>query len=544
MIRQKSELSARSPVVFNEWAIMTKYVIRRIIHGLCSVAIVVAIVMILIYGLMDRKMIFAADPNYSHLGNNKKVTYMYNKWEQYGYLHYVTYADYLQELTDKGEIDEDTRSKAVALGKTADLDSEMTSEYIEKYTEYYTKKGYTIKRLDAVTINGRKIADGGQAALFAYRDIPLITRLGKYFSNLITIDNIHVAKGDVGKRGLSFTLHDPVYGGKKFSPAIMGNGTRNKYLLYFDSSFPYMHQNLIKISLGKSYSVNEGIDVAETMVARQGAYVKSTITYPTGLTEKAADDLHTATYLAGSRESSKINVERFSDDYTNTTTVKNQKSKMGFSFVNGVLSAILTYAIAVPTALLMARKKDKLADKLGTIYIVVIISVPSLAYIFLVRAIGGNLGLPTTFDLEKASALMYILPIISLSLQSIGNVMRWLRRFIIDQMNMDYVKFARSEGLTESEIYSKHILKNAAIPIIQGIPGIILFALVGALITERVYSVPGTGGMLVEALGKYDNSVIVGVVLFYAVLSVVAFIMGDVLMATVDPRISFTTKDR
>jgi oligopeptide transport system permease protein len=305
-----------------------------------------------------------------------------------------------------------------------------------------------------------------------------------------------------------------------------------------------MHQNLIKIALGKSYSVNKGIDVADTMVEPQGGYVKSTITYPTGLVEKSADNLHSATYVAGSRKSSRLVRARFTDDYSNTTTVKNQRSRMGFSFTNGILASILAYVIGVPVALLMARKKDKLADKIGTFYIVVIIAVPSLAYIFLVRAIGGALGLPTAYNLEKASWLMYVLPIISLAMPSIGGIMRWLRRYIIDQMNMDYVKFARSEGLSEREIYSRHILKNASIPIIQGIPGTILFALVGALITERCYVVPGTGGMLVDALNKHDNSVIVGVVLFYAILSVVSYIMGDVLMATVDPRISFTTKDR
>ena len=501
--------------------------------------------MLLIYGLMDRKAIFASDPNYTKIGNNKKVTYMHNKWEQYGYISFVTYAEYLQELADKGEIDEETRSAAVSIGRTSDLDSATVKEYVEKFSTYYTEKGYTIDRRDAVMITPRKYADGGQPVLFAYRDVPLITRLGKYFSGLIQIDNIHAAKKVEGKRGLTFTLHDPMYGGEKFSPAIMGNGTTHKYLLYFDSQFPFLHQNLIKIKLGKSYSVSEGIDVADTMTNRQGEYVKSTITYPSGLKEKSADDLHTATYLHGTQSSSKILKERYVDDYTNTDTVKAQKSKMGFSFINGILSSILAYIIAVPTALLMARKKDKLADKIGTAYIIVIISVPSLAYIFLTRAIGGALGLPTVFDLEKAKATMYILPIISLALPSIANVMRWLRRYIIDQMNADYVKFARSEGLTEREIYSKHILKNAAIPIIQGIPGIILFALVGGLITERVYSIPGTGGLLVEAIQKYDNSVIVGVTMFYAILSVASFILGDVLMATVDPRISLTTtKDR
>ena len=115
---------------------------------------------------------------------------------------------------------------------------------------------------------------------------------------------------------------------------------------------------------------------------------------------------------------------------------------------------------------------------------------------------------------------------------------------MIDQMNSDYVKFARSGGLSEREIFSKHIMKNAVIPIVHDIPGSVLFALVGAIITERVYVVPGAGNLLTIAINKYDNGVIVGVTLFYATLSVVALILGDVLMSIVDPRISYTTKDR
>ena len=70
------------------------------------------------------------------------------------------------------------------------------------------------------------------------------------------------------------------------------------------------------------------------------------------------------------------------------------------------------------------------------------------------------------------------------------------------------------------------------------------WALTGAIITERVYTVPGAGGLLVDAIGKYDNAVIVGVTLFYAVLSVISIILGDILMAMVDPRISFSDKAR
>ncbi len=122
--------------------------------------------------------------------------------------------------------------------------------------------------------------------------------------------------------------------------------------------------------------------------------------------------------------------------------------------------------------------------------------------------------------------------------------MKWMRRYMIDQMNSDYVRFARASGLSEPEIFKKHIFKNAAIPIVQGLPATILSALVGAIITERVYVVPGAGNLLTTAINMYDNNVIVGLTLFYALLSVVSIILGDLLMSMADPRISFVEKER
>ena len=153
-------------------------------------------------------------------------------------------------------------------------------------------------------------------------------------------------------------------------------------------------------------------------------------------------------------------------------------------------------------------------------------------------------GLPGRFDIDSTDTAQYVLPIISLALPSIAGLMQWLRRYMIDQMNSDYVKFARSGGLSEREIFNKHILKNAMIPLVHGIPATILGALVGAIITETVYSVPGTGRMLTNAIDVKDNAVIVGLTAFYALLSIISRILGDVLMATVDPRISFTDKAR
>ncbi len=522
---------------------MTKYLIKRIVRGIISIFIVVLIVMTMVYSMIDRNQVFAQDPMFLKVSNNQKTVYKYRKWQEFGYIDYITFADYMQKQFEEGKVDDETRKKAVSIGRKPEKDSDVTAQYVAEFEAYCAANGYTTQRLNAVMATPKKVASGGNPQLFGYRDRPLRLRLWTYVKNLITIDNIHSVTDDVGERGIQFTTRDPLEGGK-FSPAIIGNGTMHKYLLYCDNKFPFIHQNLVFLNLGKSYTINPGVEITTTMSKSQGSYVTREITYPTGFTELSADDLHSAVYQSGSLEGNVINKDRFVDNYTSVLTVKSNPSRMGYSFIIGIIATCLAYLVGIPLGVLLALKKDKLIDKIGTAYIVFIMAVPSLSYILIFKAIGNGLGLPTTFEMESKSKLMWVLPIVSLALPAIGSLMRWLRRYMIDQMNSDYVKFARSGGLSEGEIFSKHILKNAAIPIIHGIPGAVLGALVGAFITERVYVVPGIGGLLINAIGAYDNAVIVGVTLFYAAISVLSMILGDLLMSLVDPRISFTSKAR
>lgn len=508
--------------------------------------IVVGIVMVMVYSALDRNLIFAADSMYTRVKSNAKEVYMMQQWERYGYVDYVPYSDYMRQLVREDEITQEQYSAAITFGNKASQDSDEAAEFIRRFTEEYESKGYKVVRLDGkMKGKTKKYQDGGEPRLYAYRNIPVLMRLVNYFKDLITVDNIHYVEDEIEDRGITFTLHDPIYGGEKFSPAVMGTGTQYKYLFYFDDSFPFIHQNLVKINLGLSYSIRQGIDVFQTMTESQGSYAYSTVTYPTGAVSESADDLHSASYISGSLAGGGPVVKAsFVDDYTNISTNKNGMSKIGYSFTIGIIAVFLSYLIGVPVGIIMALRKDKLLDHIGTFYIVFITAVPSLAYIFLFKSLGGRFGLPTTFDMENPTWLMYVLPIISLSLPSIANLMKWLRRYMIDQMNSDYVKFARSGGLSEGEIFRKHILKNAIIPIVHDIPASILLALTGAIITERVYVVPGVGNMLTRAINAYDNGVIVGMVLFYAVLTVTSVILGDVLMSVLDPRISFTAKAR
>lgn len=527
---------------------MGKYLLKRLLHGVFSIVVVVAIVMILVYTAIDKEFIFRQDPLIQKKNSNEKIAYKYQCWEDYGYLDYVMYTDWLKEITDAGEIDETTRAAAASFARTAEKDTEIVKEYAAKFKEVYEAKGYTVVRLDAETqsATSTQLKKGGQQRYFAYKNTPLFVRIWNYFKGVIRVDNIHYATGDVGKRGLTFTLHDPVYGGEKFSPAIMGNGTKYKYLLYFDNSFPYIHQNLITINLGLSYSINKGVDVWTTMIQPQGAIVMEDTYYPTGHVEQSSNNLHTARYAEGSLATGGLfNSTRYTDDYTVVTATKTGFSKMSYSFIIGIVASLIAYLVGIPLGILMSRNQDKLLDKIGTLYIVFIIAVPSLAYIFMFRAIGMQFGWPTTFSTDPAAGIkIYFLPIISGALPAIGGLMKWTRRYMIDQKNSDYVKFARSGGLSEGEIFRGHILKNAMIIIVHSIPGSILGSLVGGIITERVYTVPGTGGMLVNAITAYDNAAIVGLAMFYAMLSVLSLILGDILMAMIDPRISFSTKGR
>jgi oligopeptide transport system permease protein len=113
---------------------------------------------------------------------------------------------------------------------------------------------------------------------------------------------------------------------------------------------------------------------------------------------------------------------------------------------------------------------------------------------------------------------------------------------MVDQMNSDYVKFARSKGLSQSEVFFKHIMKNALIPIVHSIPEAVIATLGGALITESFYAVPGMGKMFPSAISDYNNAMIIALTFFFTAISVFAIFLGDILVTIVDPRISLQAR--
>lgn len=491
------------------------YIWKRLFRSVLSVLIIMLIVFTMVYSLIPRENIFFEDSTYRKLGgkSDDKADYVYTTWERLGYLDYVRINDYCLGLYEAG-----TPEMQAAIQP----DSQETKDFIK----YYTEKGYSVEQYIA---SGR---------YYAYKDIPLIKRVSSWLGNMFSIDTPWSVKDENNpelKRGLSFGRTPS--GGL----ALIGSGTTHKYLLYTDSIFPWIHQNIITMNLGRSYPTFQGQEVLKVLFQSQGQEVKRPVTFETG---KEAESGIIFGSLKYKPILDKLDANKFVDHYAEFDTRKNQPSMVGTSFIMGIFAMTFAYFVGLPVGLLMARKKDKLADKLGMAFIIFIIAVPSLAYIYLFRYYGTKFfGLPTVFTtLGPADIRSWIMPVFSLSLPQIAGLMLWTRRYVVDQMNADYVKFAKAKGLNQREIFRGHIFKNAIIPIAHGIPASLAACLTGALITESIYAVGGMGKMLPNAIQQYNNTMVVALTFLFSTISVLSVLAGDIVITKVDPRISLSAK--
>lgn len=208
----------------------------------------------------------------------------------------------------------------------------------------------------------------------------------------------------------------------------------------------------------------------------------------------------------------------------------------------GLLSMLVSLPIGMAIGALMARKKGGFADKLGNGFIVFIQAVPNAVY-FLFIQLYGSKWMDISILYDETQAISMILPIISLSLPSIAGYAMWLRRYMVDETNKDYIKLARAKGVKNSAVWFKHVFRNSVVPMVNFIPGSLLLTISGSIYVESLYSIPGMGGLLVDVIKRQDNSMVLALIVVYAALSIVGLLLGDLLMGIVDPRISFVKKE-
>lgn len=217
-------------------------------------------------------------------------------------------------------------------------------------------------------------------------------------------------------------------------------------------------------------------------------------------------------------------------------------SKIGISMKVGLISMVVSLPLGMALGILMARSKGGFADKLGNAYIVFIQAVPNAVYFIFIQLYGSDLfGVSMLYKETEWTSL--ILPVISLALPSISSYAMWLRRYMVDETNKDYIKLARAKGVPNSTIWFRHVFRNSVVPMVNLIPGSILLTISGSIYVESLYSIPGMGGLLVDVIKRQDNNMVLALVVIFAVISILGLLLGDLLMAVVDPRISFTKKE-
>lgn len=216
--------------------------------------------------------------------------------------------------------------------------------------------------------------------------------------------------------------------------------------------------------------------------------------------------------------------------------------KFQISMRMGIISIGISMVVGVLIGIIQTRYKDKVPDHIGTVYTIFVNSVPSLVSYSLVLIFGSRvLGLPSMYSTRNPGPSS-ILPIVCLSMSSIAWYALWTRRYMIDELNKDYIKLARVKGMETKKIMVSHVLRNAFVPIAQYLPQSLLLTIGGSLLVERFFSVPGMGPLLTDSIQRYDTSVVQTLVMLYAALSILGVFLGDVLMMIIDPRITLTNK--
>lgn len=203
-----------------------------------------------------------------------------------------------------------------------------------------------------------------------------------------------------------------------------------------------------------------------------------------------------------------------------------------------LVSYALTLAIALPVGIYSALRQYTFFDHVGTVLTLLGLSMPGFWLgLMLIILFALNLGWLPVFGMGTWQH--YILPSIALGVSQAAGIMRMTRSAMLEVLNQDYVRTARSKGLAERVVIYKHVLKNASIPIVTMMGFRFAYILSGSFIVEHIFAWPGVGRLAINSLYSRDYFVVQGVVLLTAVMVVTANLAVDVVYCWLDPRIRY-----
>lgn len=207
--------------------------------------------------------------------------------------------------------------------------------------------------------------------------------------------------------------------------------------------------------------------------------------------------------------------------------------------------------LAVPLGVISALKRNSAFDMVLTTLVFFGFSLPTfftsllLILIFSVQLkwlpfiYNSNLqitDLNSFIELIKQS----IMPIFVLGLWQTAVLMRFVRSEILENIHKDYVRTAYAKGLPNSIVILRHVLRNALIPVVTLVALDIPSIFTGALVTEKVFRIPGIGALLIDSINSSDTPVVMSITFIYGILIVIFNLIADILYGLLDPRVTYT----
>lgn len=227
-------------------------------------------------------------------------------------------------------------------------------------------------------------------------------------------------------------------------------------------------------------------------------------------------------------------------------------SRVGNTLILGTAALFLSVLIAIPIGMISSVKRYSIFDYVTTVLTFIGLSIPAFFFgMLLIKffavdlkilpvsgmvTVGKNyVGINHIIDIVNHM----ILPVIVLALINTASFMRYTRSSMIDIIGQDYIRTARAKGVSSYGIVLKHAFKNALIPIITIISLELPALFSGALLTETIFVWPGIGRLNFEAVTNRDYSLIMGLVMIFAIVTLLSNLIADILYAAVDPRIKY-----
>jgi peptide/nickel transport system permease protein len=225
------------------------------------------------------------------------------------------------------------------------------------------------------------------------------------------------------------------------------------------------------------------------------------------------------------------------------------------TFLLNIVAMVLAFAIAIPVGIKSAVKKYGIFDNFWTVFSLIGVGMPSFFFALLMiffiaipsngaiplngmrtpmmAAVGYNSFMAEAMDVAKHM----ILPVIILTILSLAGLIRYVRNSVIEVINQDYIRTARSKGLKEKVVIYRHAFRNALIPIVTLLGMYIPSLFGGAILLETVMLWPGIGNILYTSVMGRDIWIVMAANTFYAVLMVLGNLASDMSYALVDPRV-------